>query len=225
MAKRFLNEDVLTAETLQKNADIDRQIAAIQENIIKKQQEIANLSSQIQKLTIQKSNNVAADAARNKNSQQPVNTQQTKPAETKPTEQPVNANANESADTDFMYPKETSFIFDDDSEYKMNDDIDSYSLLEDDDEEEEKEEESDFFYIFVDDEYNDDKFIGKIYKKFNNSKWRESIIEGYSDKFGTNSYMEDLSKDEILEWLNSDYSKIQVIDENQLDEYIEEYFR
>jgi len=157
-------------------------------------------------------------------------------------------------DEDF-HDKPTSFIFDtEDREYPSIDDIYN-SLLEDDDEnfdeyededeydydedeedneedgendyedEDEEKRDNQLFYIYVDDKKSNEHFLGKVYKKFENSKWREKLIYGESDTFGTKSYMEYLTEEEIIDWLKEDYNdNVEIVEEDQIDEIISDRF-
>jgi hypothetical protein len=72
------------------------------------------------------------------------------------------------------------------------------------------------FYVEIDDD--DNSFIGKIYKDDEDSRWKEKVIEGKSETFGTKTYMSYLTKKDIISWLSDDYDEAHEIDEDELDD-------
>ncbi len=87
--------------------------------------------------------------------------------------------------------------------------------IEDDDEEEYET----MFFVKIDD--NGSKFVGKIYKLFDEGDWRSKIIRGESESFEKFNYDPDWDKDDIILFLEDIYDEVDIIDEDEIDHYLD----
>jgi hypothetical protein len=84
------------------------------------------------------------------------------------------------------------------------------------------EDESMFYVKFNDADMDGEpiQIIGKIYKIDDDSRWKEKILSGDSETFGSKTYMSYLTKDDIINWLEQDYENVEEILEDELDDYL-----
>ena len=80
-------------------------------------------------------------------------------------------------------------------------------------------EEDNSIYFYIED--GDKKSIINLYKS--DGKWRESLVRGDEPYgLGGKTYQSYLRSSDLLQWLNKDYDHVEIVDVDDMDNYIEE---
>lgn len=113
-------------------------------------------------------------------------------------------------------------------------DTDDILSIEDEDEAESEEVEGEENITDIDDKINEDKvfyvritddnetFVGKIYKLFDEGDWRAKIIEGSSETFEKLNYEPDFDEFDIIAFLRENYDDAELISEDEFNDHVEE---
>jgi len=76
------------------------------------------------------------------------------------------------------------------------------------------------FYVKVDDE--NEEFVGKIYKLFDEGEWRSKLVDGESKTFEKLNYDPDWDEIDIIAFLRENYADAELIDKSEFNNHIEE---